>query len=237
MIVWLVFIAIILLFLAFDLGFFNKTPKVISTKEAAFWTLTWVSLALLFSFSIFLVFKRGWVDNPTNLAPSAAMLKYITGYLIELSLSIDNIFVIAVIFFEFRIPQKYQHRVLFWGIIGAIVFRAFMIFFGVALFRKFEWITFIFGIFLIFTAIKLITSKAYGKVNIKNSFTFRIIRKFIPITSKLENEKFFIRRKHILAATPLFLALIMIELTDVLFALDSIPAILAITTDPFLLFS
>lgn len=237
MIVWIVFIAIIILFLAFDLGFFNKTPKVISTKEAAFWTLIWVSLALLFSFAILLFFKRGWVANPTQLVPGAAMLKYITGYLIELSLSIDNIFVIAVIFYEFRIPQKYQHRVLFWGILGAIFFRALMIFFGVALFRKFEWITFIFGVFLIFTAIKILVSKVYGNVNIKNSFTFRVVRKFVPITSKVENQHFFIRRKHILAATPLFLALIIIEITDVLFALDSIPAILAITTDPFIVFS
>jgi len=153
MIVWIVFIAIVLLFLIIDLGFFNKIPHVISTKEASIWTSLWVTIGLGFSILVYVLFKNEWVENPTNLLPFEAMIKYLTGYLIELSLSIDNIFVIAVIFTSFKIPQKYQHRVLFWGIIGAIIFRALMIFFGVALIRKFEWITYVFGIFLIFTAI------------------------------------------------------------------------------------
>ena len=133
MIVWGIFIAFIILFLALDLGVFNRTPHVIKTKEAAIWTTVWVTLALGFSGVIYWLFKDGLVENPTNLAPDVAVLKYITGYLIELSLSIDNVFVIAVIFSSFAIPQKYQHEVLFYGILGAIVFRALMIFFGVAL--------------------------------------------------------------------------------------------------------
>jgi tellurite resistance protein TerC len=237
MIVWVIFICSILLFLALDLGVFNKTPHIISTKEASFWTLIWVSLALCFSFVIFLIFKNGWVDNPTHLMPIDAALKYVTGYLIELSLSIDNIFVISVIFSSFKIPQKYQHRVLFWGIIGAIIFRALMIFFGVALFDNFSWITYVFGMFLILTAIKLLFSKNDNDYNPKKSFIYKTVRKIIPITATVENEFFFVRKKHLLVATPLFLVLILVEFTDILFAFDSIPAILAITTNPFIVFS
>jgi tellurite resistance protein TerC len=235
--VWIVFISVVLLFLALDLGIFNKTPHVISTKEATLWTTVWVSIGLLFSFVIYIIFKNGWVANPTNLLPSQAMIKYVTGYLIELSLSIDNIFVIAVIFSSLKVPPKYQHRVLFWGIMGAIVFRALMIFFGVALITKFDWITYFFGAFLIFTAIKLMFSNEDKVYNHKDSMVFKLVRKVIPITSTIENEKFFIRKRHLLVASPLFLVLIMIELTDIMFALDSIPAILAITTNPFIVFS
>ena len=237
MIVWVIFIAVILLFLALDLGFFNKIPHVISTKEASIWTGVWVSIGLSFSFLIYLIFDHGWIDNPRNLLPDKAMLKYITGYLIELSLSMDNIFVIAVIFTSFSIAAKYQHRVLFWGIIGAIMFRALMIFFGVTLISKFEWVTYVFGVFLILTALKLLVSKDNGQFNPKTSFVYRAVRKFIPISSRVENQKFFVRKKHMVVATPLFLVLVIVEFTDVIFALDSIPAILAITRDPFIVFS
>ena len=237
MTVWVIFICSILLFLALDLGIFNKTPHVISTKEASFWTLIWVSIALCFSFVVFLIFKNNWVANPTQLTPLDAALKYVTGYLIELSLSIDNIFVIAVIFSSFKIPQKYQHRVLFWGIIGAIVFRALMIFFFFFLFERFSWITYVFGVFLIFTAIKLLISKESKEYNPKKSFIYKTVRKIIPITTTVDNEYFFVRKKHLLVATPLFLVLILVEFTDILFAFDSIPAILAITTNPFIVFS
>src|SRR5690554_1544235 len=127
MIVWILFITLIAIFLALDLGVFNKNPHEISNKEASTWTGIWVSVALLFSIGVYFIFKNGWMENIDNLTPTTAMLKYITGYLIELSLSIDNIFVIAVIFTSFKIPKKFQHRVLFWGILGAIVFRALMI--------------------------------------------------------------------------------------------------------------
>lgn len=236
MIVWIVFIAAILLFLALDLGVFNRTPHVISTKEASVWTAVWVTMSVLFSGIIYWLYGNGAINNVDNLTPFDATLKYITGYLIELSLSIDNIFVIAVIFGAFKIPMKYQHRVLFWGILGAIVFRALMIFFGVMLINKFSFTTYVFGVFLLFTAYKMLMSKE-EKFNPKKSFVYRQVRKLIPITSHMQEEKFFIKLKHITAATPLFMALIIIEFTDILFAIDSVPAILAITSDPFLVFS
>lgn len=237
MIVWISFLAAILLFLALDLGVFNKTPHLISTKEASKWTAIWVTLSFLFSGIIYWLYSNDYISNPDRLKPVAASLKYITGYLIELSLSVDNIFVIAIIFSAFRIPQKYQHRVLFWGILGAIIFRGLMIYFGVLLIHKFSWTTYVFGIFLIFTAAKMLFTKEDEKFEPKKSFVYRILRKIIPVTSHIDGEHFFVKRRHITAATPLFVALIVIEVMDVIFALDSVPAILAITSDPFLVFS
>ncbi|WP_445733829.1 TerC family protein [Mariniflexile sp.] len=236
MLIWGLFILGVLIFLALDLGIFNRNPHVISVKEASIWTSIWVTLSFLFSGVIYWLYGTGNIDNVDSLKPMDATIKYITGYLIELSLSIDNIFVIAVIFTSFRIPQKYQHRVLFWGILGAIVFRALMIFFGVALIKKFSFTTYVFGAFLIFTALKMLFSKD-AHFNPKKSFVYRNLRKIIPITSQMEGERFFVKIRHIKAATPLFIALIIIEFTDILFALDSVPAILAITSDPFLVFS
>lgn len=236
MIVWGCFIGIIIIFLALDLGVFNKKAHVIKTKEAAIWTAVWVTVALSFSGVIYWLFLNELIENPTGLTPENAVLKYITGYLIELSLSIDNVFVIAVIFSSFAIPEKYQHRVLFWGILGAIIFRALMILFGVALITKFDWIIYVFGAFLLYTAFKMATSSD-EKFNPKKSKAYKILKKIVPVTPTMDGDKFFIRRMGIRAATPLFIALIVIELTDILFALDSIPAILAITADPFIVFS
>ncbi len=236
MLVWGLFILGILIFLALDLGVFNRNPHVISIKEASIWTSIWVTLSFLFAGVIYWLYSTGNIDNVDALKPMDAAIKYITGYLIELSLSIDNIFVIAVIFSSFSIPQKYQHRVLFWGILGAIVFRALMIFFGVVLIKKFSLTTYVFGAFLIFTALKMLVSKE-EPFNPKNSFVYRNLRKVMPITTHMHGEKFFIKMRHIKAATPLFIALIVIEFTDILFALDSVPAILAITSDSFLVFS
>lgn len=234
--IWALFILMIIAFVAIDLGVFNKTPHVISVKEASIWTAIWVSLALLFSIVVYYIYKHGLVSNIQHLSPGDALLTYITGYLVELSLSIDNIFVIAVIFASFKIPMKYQHRVLFWGILGAIIFRGIMILFGVVLINRFSWMIYLFGIFLLYTAYKML-SASHDDYNPRKSYVFRQLRKFIPITDQMDGEKFFIQVKHIKAATPLFVALIVIEVTDVLFALDSIPAILAITSDPFLVFS
>ncbi|MDO6516744.1 TerC family protein [Zobellia uliginosa] len=234
--VWILFIALIIFFLALDLGVFNKHEHVIKSKEAAIWTAIWVSVALAFSGVIYWLFSSGMVENPTNLTPNKAVLKYITGYLIELSLSIDNVFVIAVIFSSFKIPALYQHRVLFWGILGAIVFRGLMIFFGVALITKFEWIIYVFGLFLLWTAYKMLKGDDED-FNPKDSWVFKQIRRVYPITSTMHGHDFFIKKRGLNAATPLFVALVVIELTDVLFALDSIPAILAITADPFIVFS
>jgi tellurite resistance protein TerC len=236
MMVWGLFLLGILIFLALDLGVFNKNPHKISVREASFWTGLWISLSFLFSTVIYWLYNTGRIDNVNALTPMDATIKYITGYLIELSLSIDNIFVIAVIFSSFNIPQKYQHRVLFWGILGAIVFRALMIFFGVVLIKKFSFATYLFGAFLLFTAYRMLVSKA-EKFNPKTSFIYRNLRKVMPITSHMQGQKFFIKMHHITAASPLFMALVVIEFTDILFALDSVPAILAITSDPFLVFS
>ena len=236
MVVWGLFLSGILVFLALDLGIFNRNPHVISTREASIWTSIWVSLSFLFSGVIYWLYSEGKIDNVDALTASDATVKYISGYLIELSLSIDNIFVIAVIFTSFQIPQKYQHRVLFWGILGAIFFRALMIFFGVILIKKFSFTTYIFGAFLIFTAFRMLFAKE-EKFNPKKSFIYRNLRKILPITSHMEGQKFFVRMRHITAATPLFITLVVIEFTDILFALDSVPAILAITSDPFLVFS
>ena len=234
--VWVLFIALITIFLALDLGVFHKNDHVIKTKEAGIWTAIWITVALSFSGVIYWLFSTGLVENPTGLTPNNAVLKYITGYLIELSLSIDNVFVIAVIFSAFKVPALYQHRVLFWGILGAIVFRGLMILFGVALITKFEWIIYVFGVFLLYTAFKMLKGNDH-EFEPKNSFVFRQIKKVYPITSSMHGHDFFIKRMGVTAATPLFVALVMIELTDVLFALDSIPAILAITADPFIVFS
>ena len=236
MIIWASYLLLITCFLALDLGVFNKTDHVIKTREAAMWTSLWVSVALAFSFVIYWLFDSNLIDNPTNLSAGDAVLKYITGYLIELSLSIDNVFVIAVIFQAFAIPPIYQHRVLFWGILGAIVFRALMILFGVTLINQFEWIIYVFGAFLLFTAFKMLRPENM-EYDPKNSFVFRQVKKIYPLTSVIQGNRFFMRRMGLRAATPLFVALIVIELTDILFALDSIPAILAITSDPFLVFS
>jgi tellurite resistance protein TerC len=236
MVVWGLFLLGIFVFLALDLGVFNKNAHVISVKEASLWTTIWVSLSLLFSGVVYWLYATDKIANVDALGPMEASLKYITGYLIELSLSIDNIFVIAVIFSSFQIPQKYQHRVLFWGILGAIVFRGLMIFFGVALIKQFSFATYIFGAFLIFTAIRMLRSKE-KPFNPKTSAIYKNLRKVMPITSHMEGQKFFVKLRHITAATPLFIALVVIEFTDVLFALDSVPAILAITSDPFLVFS
>jgi tellurite resistance protein TerC len=237
MIVWISFLAAVLLFLALDLGVFNKTPHIITTKEASKWTIIWVALSFLFSGIIYWLYSNNYVANPDQLKPAAASIKYITGYLIELSLSVDNIFVIAIIFSSFRIPQKYQHRVLFWGIMGAIIFRGLMIFFGVLLINKFTWTAYVFGIFLIFTAMKMLFKGEDEKFEPKKSFVYKTLRKIIPISTHIDSEHFFVKKRHITAATPLFVALVVIEVMDVVFALDSVPAILAITSDPFLVFS
>ena len=227
----------IVIILALDLGVFNKNPHIINTKEASKWTAIWFTLSMLFSGVIYWLYKDGLVANPDNLKPTTATIKYVTGYLIELSLSVDNIFVIAIIFTAFKIPQKYQHRVLFWGIIGAVVFRGLMIFFGVMLINKFAWTTYVFGGFLIFTAIKMLFTKDESDFKPKDSFVYKTLGKVIPITSEMHHEHFFIKRGVKTYATPLFVALVVIEVMDVLFAVDSVPAILAITSDPFLVFS
>ncbi|MBF4985573.1 TerC family protein [Nonlabens mediterrranea] len=236
MITWITFVFFVTILLALDLLVFNRNAHIISTKEATKYTILWVSIALAFTGAIYLIYDGAYIANPENLSASNASLKYITGYLIELSLSIDNIFVIAIIFKSFAIEQRYQHRVLFWGIVGALIFRAIMIFFGVALIREIDWMTYIFGAFLLYTAFKMLVSND-DPFDPKESTIYKLARRWFPVTDRIQGQELFIRKMGKLIATPLFLALIVIELTDVLFALDSIPAILAITSDPFLVFS
>ena len=237
MTVWIIFFILIFVILALDLGVFNKTPHIISTKEASKWTAIWVTVSLLFSGIIYWLYGTSYVENPNNLKPTVAAIKFVTGYLIELSLSVDNIFVIAIIFASFKIPPKNQHRVLFWGILGAIIFRGLMIYFGVLIINKFTWTSYVFGAFLIFTATKMLFSKEEDDFKPQDSFVFKTLGKIMPITTETKNDRFFVKTNKGNAATPLFVALIIIEVMDVIFAIDSVPAILAITSDPFLVFS
>lgn len=233
--VWTGFILLIIICLALDLGVFNKEDHVIKPKEAAKWTSVWVGLSLIFSGVVYWLFKEGLVENPTGLSPGEAWITYLTGYIIELSLSIDNVFVIAVIFSSFKIPAKYQHRVLFWGILGAVVFRALMIVFGVALINKFDWMIYVFGVFLLFTAVKML--KGSDEKDPHDTWFFKQLERILPLTNERKGHDFFIVKNAKHYATPLFTALIVIEFTDIMFALDSIPAILAITQDQFIVFS
>jgi tellurite resistance protein TerC len=234
--VWVLFILFILLCLTLDLGIFNREAHIIKSKEAIVWVCIWAIVALLFSGVIWYLFTYHSSVNPKNIHPNDAVLSYITGYLIELTLSFDNVFVIAVIFSSFKIPQKYQHRILFWGILGAIVFRALMILFGIALINRFHWMFYVFGVFLLYTAFTMIQSKDENN-DPHNSLVYRILSKIFPITNIIDGGKFFIHQNAKRYATPLFVALIIIEITDILFALDSIPAILSITQNNFIVFS
>lgn len=235
--VWIIFTSFIIVMLAMDLGIFNRNAHTITQSEAAKWTTIWVSISLLFAGILYWLYAHEHIDNPHDYTPEIAFWKYIQGYLLELSLSVDNVFVIAVIFKSFGIPNKYQHRVLFWGIIGAVIFRALMIFFGIWLINKVDWVTYIFGGFLVYTAFQMTFSSHESEYNPRTNRVFRWIRKIMPITRELHGQRLFIKKMGIRAATPLFLALIIIEFTDILFALDSIPAIIAITEDPFIVFS
>jgi tellurite resistance protein TerC len=236
MLIWIAFIVLIFIFLALDLGVFNKKPHQISTKEALTWTTLWVSISLAFSGVIYLLYSNDMVANTTQLTTIQAVIKYLTGYLIELSLSLDNIFVIAVIFGYFKVPRIYQHRVLFWGILGAVVFRAIFIFIGVVLIESISWMTYVFGALLLYSAYKMFNSEG-EEVDPRSNPIVKMVKRFYPVTRDFEGDKFWVKKRKITAVTPLFIALVVVETTDILFAIDSIPAILAITTDPFLVFT
>lgn len=236
MVIWIAFLVLVFFLLALDLGVFHKNPHSVSTKEAMGWTILWVSLAFSFSIVVYFAYERGWVANPESLDGKEAVLEYITGYLIEQSLSMDNIFVIAVIFAYFQIPKAYQHRVLFWGILGALVFRGIMIGIGVVLIQKFEIIIYFFGVLLLYSAYKMLR---HGDAEIEpnKNPVIRLFRRFMPVTGSFKGNRFFVKRGRLIAATPLFIALIVVETTDVMFAIDSIPAIFGVTRDPFIVFT
>lgn len=235
MVIWIGFLILVFILLALDLGVFNKTPHSITAREAMGWTGLWVTLSLIFSIFVFFAYQNNWVPNADKLSGKAAVLKYLTGYLVEQSLSMDNIFVIAMIFAYFKVPRQYQHRVLFWGILGALFFRGVMIGLGVVLIKRFGWLTYVFGVFLLYSAYKMWTT--HEGVHPNKNPVINWVKRFFPVIKNFEGEHFFVRRRHILAATPLFIALLVVETTDIMFAFDSIPAIFAITTDPFLVFT
>jgi tellurite resistance protein TerC len=221
---WAGFILCILFFLALDLGVFHRESHVVKFKEALAWSVVWVTLSLLFAFA--LVFARGRTES----------VEFLTGYLIELSLSMDNVFVIALIFGFFRVPPQYQHRVLFWGILGALIMRGAMILAGAALIQKFQWTLYVFGAFIVFTGIKMLFTGDKEMHPEKNP-VIRLARKIFPVADQLHGEKFVVRVSGGTQLTTLALVLIMVETTDLIFALDSIPAIFAVTTKPFIVFT
>jgi tellurite resistance protein TerC len=218
------FILCVVIFLALDLGVFHRKAHVVKFKEALTWTSLWFSLAMLFALG--LRYTRGREDS----------LEFVTGYLIELSLSMDNVFVIALIFAYFRVPPQYQHRVLFWGILGALIMRGVMIWAGAALIERFQWMLYVFGIFLLFTGIKMLFVSDDG-VHPERNPVVRLARKLFPIANDFHGQHFTVRTAAGLALTPLALVLILVETTDLIFALDSIPAIFAVTTDAFVVFT
>lgn len=221
---WILFNVFILAMLIVDLKVFNRKPHEISIKESLIWTGIWVTMAVIFGIGIY--FFMG----------AQSSLDYFTGYLIEKSLSVDNIFVFLLIFTYFGVDSIYQHKVLFWGIFGALVFRLLFIMVGVALLEQFHWIIYIFGAFLIFTGIKLGLEKD-KEIHPEKNPILKLVRRFIPITKNFHGPDFFIKRGSRIIATPMFVVLVVIETTDVVFALDSIPAIMAITRDTFLIYS
>lgn len=223
-VLWLAFAVLIAFLLGLDLFVFNRNPHEIKTQEALRTSLFWIGISLAFNGFVF--YERGLTSG----------LEFFTGYLIEKALSVDNIFVFVVIFAYFQVQAKYQHRVLYLGILGALILRGTLIGLGSALIHQFEWIIYFFGAFLIFTAYKLATQAEDGVHPEKNPIV-NIFRRFMPVSTEFEGANFFTRHKGVLMATPLLIVLIVIETTDVVFALDSIPAIFAITTDPFIVFT
>jgi len=227
---WIGFHIFIFLMLALDLGVFHKKIHKVPVKEAIIWSIVWISLAILFSICIHLfIYPEPGVGR-------TKALEFLTGYVIEYSLSVDNIFVFILIFSYFNVDDRYQHKVLFWGILGALIMRASFIFAGVALINRFHWIVIIFGGFLIFTGIRMLIQKE-EPADPERNLIIKFFRKFLPVTNAFHNDRLFIKQNRKLYATPLFLVLVIIETSDLIFAVDSIPAILAISKDTFVVYT
>jgi tellurite resistance protein TerC len=221
---WAAFNLFILFLLALDLGVLHRKEREIGAREALLLSAGYVAIALIFNAGIF------WYAGPDK------GLEFLTGYLIEKSLSLDNVFVIALIFGSFAVPKQYQHRVLFWGVLGALVMRAALIFAGIELIQQFRWIVYVFGGFLVLTGIKMLLARGHA-TDVAANPVVRFVRRHFPVTEGYEGKRFLVRRDGVLMLTPLFLALVMVETTDLIFAVDSIPAILAITQDPFIVYT
>jgi len=231
---WIGFNIFVLAMLALDLGVFHRKAHVISIKEATIWSVVWISMALLFNLGLYFFWDK--ISPASDYSNSEAALAFFTGYLLEKSLSVDNIFVFVLIFTFFAVPAIYQHRVLFWGIIGALIMRATLIAVGAALLKEFHWIIYLFGGFLIFTGIRMALHRNEEMHPEKNPLV-KLLRRIMPVTEDYEGDKFFIRRAGKLMATPLFLVLLLVESTDLIFAVDSIPAIFAVTNDTFIIYT
>jgi tellurite resistance protein TerC len=221
---WIIFNIFVLAMLALDLGVFHRHDHVVGMKEASIWTVVWISLALVFNAGIYFY------------AGTEPALQFLTGYLIEKSLSVDNIFVFVMLFSYFNVPVIYQHRVLFWGILGALIMRGILIGVGAFLIAQFHWIIYVFGAFLILTGIRMGIQKD-AHVDVESNGVVKLLRRVMPITQNYHGHSFFVRQAGKLFATPLFVVLLIVETTDLIFALDSIPAIFAVTTDPFLVYT
>jgi len=225
---WIGFNVFILGLLALDLGVFNRKVHVISVREAGIWTAVWVSLALIFAGGVF------------AFAGQQKAIEFATGYVIEYALSVDNVFVFVLLFTYFRVPAAYQHRVLFWGILGALIMRGSLILIGSALIERFTWIIYIFGLFLIFTGLKMalnLNNDEEEEVHPENNIVVRIFRRFMPVSKEPHGPKFFVKEAGRWAATPLFIVLLIVESTDLIFAVDSIPAIFGVSHDPFIIYT
>ena len=225
---WVIFIIAILFFLALDLGVFHRHARVVKFREALMWTAIWFACAMLFAFVAAPMMVESWSKQDT--------MMFVTGYIIELSLSMDNVFVIALIFTYFRVPTEFQHRVLFWGILGALVMRGVMIGGGVAVVRQFEWVLYLLGAFLVYSGIKMIFA-GEEEVHPERNIAIRLARKFYPVSSSFDGQRFLTQLNGRRALTPLALVLLMVETTDLIFAVDSIPAIFGITDKGFIIFT
>jgi tellurite resistance protein TerC len=221
---WLGFNAFVLLMLAFDLGVFHRKNHTVKVKEALIWTAVWIVLALIFNAGVWQV--RG----------EEAALQFLAGYLIEKSLSVDNLFVFLIVFSTFRVAPIYQHKVLFWGVLGALVMRGTLIVAGTALLERFHWTIYLFGGFLVLTGLRLLLQKDETP-QLEKNLVVRLARKWLPLTPDYVEGRFFVRENGRRLVTPLFLVLLTVEVTDLIFALDSIPAIFAVTPDPFIVYS
>lgn len=243
--IWGGFLLFILLVLALDLGVLNRNAHVVSVKEALSFTAAVFLLAMMFGVFVYFAYEHHWlglgqhldrVDGVVNDGRLAAV-KFFTGYIIEVSLSADNVFVIAMIFEHLRVPPKFQHRVLFWGILGALAMRGTMIGLGAQLVSRYHWILYVFGVFLVYTALKMLWSKTDEPADPDEAVVMRIIRRMFPVCNDYRESHFVVREHGRLMLTPLAVSLVLVETTDLIFAVDSIPAIFAITTDPFIVFT
>jgi TerC family integral membrane protein len=242
---WGGFLLFVFLMLGIDLGVVNRRARVVTIREALTFTLVLALLAVVFSGGVWYAYDHQLMDLGTHVdridgvtnTGRMAMVKFFTGYLIELSLSADNVFVMAMIFSHLRIPPQYQHRVLFWGILGALVMRGAMILLGTSLIARYHWILYVFGAFLIYTAIRMLLAKNTETMARDESFVIRQLKRIVPVTTEFSESHFTMRQAGRLVLTPLAIALVLVETMDLVFALDSIPATFAITTDPFLVFT